>query len=176
MHLSQEKKPVIRKKNNSVKLNKEDVIRMNGKEELITCCGLYCGDCFMYHDKVASLAGELDKELKDANFKKYADVFAQYPFSEVFKKYDDFVEILETLKGIKCVGCRKRESQPICKIRTCCEEKKITGCWECEEFHTCNKLDFLQETHGDAVLKNLDILKEKGVDAFLGGERYWNVE
>ena len=149
---------------------------MNGKEELITCCGLYCGDCPMYHDKVSSLAEELDKELKYANFKKHADVFAQYPSSKVFEKYDDFIEMLETLKGLKCAGCRKRESQFICKIRECCEEKQITGCWECEEFNTCNKLDFLGKTHGNAVLKNLYILKEKGIEAFLDGERYWDVE
>ena len=149
---------------------------MNEKEELITFCGLYCDDCFMYRDRIASLAGELDKELKDANFKEHADVFAQNPSSKVFEKYDDFVEMLETLKGLRCVGCRKRESQFICKIKECCEEKQIIGCWKCEEFQTCNKLDSLHKTHGNAVLKNLDILKEKGVDAFLGGERYWNVK
>ncbi len=149
---------------------------MNEKEELISFCGLYCDDCSMYQGKIASIAEELDKELKEANFKKLADVFAQIPFSKVFKHYDNFVEILNALKGINCVGCRERQSQYKCEISECCGQKQIIGCWECEEFHTCNKLDFLQKTHGNAVIKNLDILKEKGFDAFLGGERFWDVE
>jgi len=98
------------------------------------------------------------------------------PFSKVFENYDKFVEILNSLKDVTCVGCRNRQGQYKCEISECCGQKQIMGCWECEEFHTCNKLDFLQKTHGNAVLKNLDILKEKGVDVFLNGERYWNVE
>jgi len=149
---------------------------MNEKEELISYCGLFCGDCSMYQGKISSLAGELDKELRDADFKNLADVFAQLPFSKVFKHYDNFVEILNALKEINCVGCRERQGQYKCEISECCGQKQIMGCWECKEVHTCKKLEFLQKTHGNAVLKNLDILKEKDLETFLDGERYWNVE
>ncbi len=78
---------------------------MNAKKELISFCGLYCDDCFFYEGKIASLAGELDRELEDADFKKSADVFAQLPFSKVFEQYDNFAEILNALKKVTCVGC-----------------------------------------------------------------------
>lgn len=147
-----------------------------GKEELIAYCGLYCGDCFGYEGKIASLAGELDEELKAVNFKKNADFFAQMPFFKVFKNYDSFVELLGTLKELNCAGCREGGGSPTCEIRACCNDKDIKGCWKCEEFNTCNKLDFLQNTHEEAVIKNLNILKDKGVEAFLDGERYWSMK
>lgn len=147
-----------------------------GKEELIAYCGLYCGDCFGYEGKIASLAGELDEELKAVNFKKNADFFAQMPFFKVFKNYDSFVELLDTLKELNCTGCRDGGGSPNCEIRACCNDKDIKGCWECEEFNTCNKLDFLQNTHEEAVIKNLNILKDKGVEVFLDDERYWSMK
>ncbi len=58
------------------------------KEELIAYCGLYCEDCFGYKGKIASLAGELNKELKDINFKKNADFFAQIPAFKAFKNFE----------------------------------------------------------------------------------------
>lgn len=146
------------------------------KEELTTYCGLYCGDCFGYQGKIASLAGELDKELTEVNFKKNADFFAQMPFFKVFKNYGSFIELLKTLKELSCVGCREGGGSPTCEIRKCCNEKEIKGCWECGQFNECEKLDFLKNTHEDAHIRNLNILKNKGVTAFLGGERYWSMK
>jgi hypothetical protein len=143
------------------------------KKELISYCGLYCDDCFGYQRKIASLAEKLDQELKEVNFKKNADFFAQMSFFKVFKNYDNFVELLNTLKELKCVGCRDGGGSPTCEIRICCGEKEIAGCWECDDFKECGKLIFLQNTHEDAVIQNLNILKEKGFEAFLDGERYW---
>lgn len=144
-----------------------------GNEELVTYCGLYCGDCFGYQGKIASLAGELHEELKNTNFKKNADHFATMPFFKQFKNYDSFVELLKTLKGLTCEGCRGGGGPPFCEIRKCCEEKEIIGCWECDEFKTCEKLNFLNATHGDAHIKNLGILNEEGVEKFVEGDRNW---
>ncbi|RLF40821.1 MAG: hypothetical protein DRN12_04540 [Thermoplasmata archaeon] len=47
------------------------------------------------------------------------------------------------------------------------------GCWGCEDFETCSKLDFLKPTHGDAHLKNLGKIRRYGVERFLNGKRYW---
>jgi NAD-dependent SIR2 family protein deacetylase len=146
------------------------------KEELISYCGLYCGDCFGYEGKIATLADELDIELKKVNFKKNADFFAQMPFFKVFKNYDNFIDLLGALKKLRCVGCREGGGSPTCEIRACCKDKEIEGCWKCDEFNTCQKLDFLQNTHEEAVVKNLNILKDKGVDSFLSGDRYWSMK
>lgn len=149
-----------------------------GNEELVAYCGLYCGDCFGCKGKIASLANELNKELKEVNFKKNADFFAEIPEFKTFKNYDSFVELLETLEKLKCDGCRSGGGPPFCEIRKCCGEKGIKGCWECDEFKDyselkeCEKLQFLK-THGDGHIKNLVILREKGEEAFIKGERNW---
>jgi hypothetical protein len=48
----------------------------------------------------------------------------------------------------------------------------IEGCWECDEFEECSKLDFLKPIHGDANIKNLTKLRKEGVSGFLKGKRY----
>ena len=47
------------------------------------------------------------------------------------------------------------------------------GAWECDEFETCEKLDFLKSIHGDAHLKNLRKIKKQGIDKFLEGKKHW---
>jgi hypothetical protein len=143
-------------------------------EELVTYCGLYCGDCFGYQGKIASLAGELNEELENVNFKRNADNFATMPFFKAFKNYDSFVELLKTLENLKCENaCRGGGGPPFCEIRKCCQEKDFTGCWECSEFETCEKLNFLKPAHGEGNLKNLRTLKKKGVEGFINEERCW---
>jgi len=60
-----------------------------------------------------------------------------------------------------------RGSNPGCKIRLCCQKKNCEGCWECVEFETCQKLDFLKGGHGDAIIKNLRKISKKGMEEFL---------
>jgi len=62
---------------------------------------------------------------------------------------------------------------PNCKIRNCARKKKLMGCWQCDDFQTCDKLRFLEMHHGVAHLKNLRKLKKQGPDAFFKGKRYW---
>jgi hypothetical protein len=70
-------------------------------------------------------------------------------------------------------GCRNGGGNPFCKIRACCQKKGFEGCWECTEFETCNKLDFLKPVHDDAHTKNLKIIKKKGKTDFIKGKRNW---
>ena len=49
---------------------------MNEQKELIAYCGLYCGDCFAYQGKIADLARDLRKELRQSKFDKTAESFA----------------------------------------------------------------------------------------------------
>jgi hypothetical protein len=58
-------------------------------------------------------------------------------------------------------------------MRNCCQRKGIQGCWECEEFETCQKLEFLRAVHGEAHLKNLRKIKKQGISGFVEGPRYW---
>ena len=100
------------------------VIKM-GNEKLITYCGLYCGDCYGYQGKIASLAGKLTEELNNANFKKNANHFATLPFFKEFKNYDSFVKLLKTLEGLTCEGCRDGGGPPFVKLENAAMKKKL---------------------------------------------------
>jgi hypothetical protein len=141
---------------------------------LIAYCGLYCGDCFGYKNKVADLARDLRKELRDSRFKRFADFSATTGFGKVYKDYDACYEVLGAMVKFRCRrGCRAGGGNPQCKIRNCVHKKGLEGCWECSEFEECKKLDFLCGVHDDAHLKNLRILARKGPEEFVEGKRNW---
>ncbi len=147
---------------------------MADDKELVACCGLYCGDCFIYQGKIADLARDLRKELRKARFDNQAELMSQEPFFTVLKNYQQCYEVLGALVKFRCKrACRGGGGPPFCKIRKCCQKKGISGCWQCDGFETCNKLDSLKPFHGDAQLTNLKILKKAGVDSFLKCKRYW---
>ena len=141
---------------------------------LIAYCGLYCGDCFGHKGKVADLARDLRKELRQARFEKTAEFMSTFSFFEVFKNYGQCYEVLGALVKLRCKkACKGGGGPPFCKMRKCCQKKRIEGCWECDDFETCEKLDFLVPSHGDAHLKNLRNLKKKGFNDFLKGKKHW---
>ena len=142
--------------------------------ELIACCGLYCGECPSYTGKIADLARDLRKELRQARYARMAAALAETPFFAVFSDYDKCYEVLGAMVKMRCRHtCRGGGGPPFCKMRKCCQKKGIRGCWECGEFETCAHLNFLNGVHGDAHIKNLRILSRKGVDVFLAGKKYW---
>ncbi|MBN1804191.1 MAG: DUF3795 domain-containing protein, partial [Sedimentisphaerales bacterium] len=61
---------------------------------------------------------------------------------------------------------------PSCKIRLCCKKKNVTGCWECTEFESCNKLDFLKPIHQDEHLTNLRKIKKQGTKVFVSTTKH----
>ena len=44
-----------------------------GNENLIAYCGLYCGDCHGYQQKIPDLARDLRKELRQLKYKKFKE-------------------------------------------------------------------------------------------------------
>jgi hypothetical protein len=147
---------------------------MAEEKELIAYCGLYCGDCFAHKGVVADLARDLRKELRQAKFNRIAQAMSETPFFAVYKDYPRCYEVLGALVKFRCKKtCRSGGGPPFCKIRKCCKKKGLEGCWQCNEFETCENLDFLKTSHGEAHLKNLRMLKKEGVDNFIKGKRYW---
>ncbi len=139
---------------------------------LIAYCGLYCGDCFGHKGEIADLARDLRKNLRQAKFDRVAQGLSTY-FKE-FNSYQQCYEVLGALVRLRCkAACHNGGGPPFCKIRLCCQKKNIPGCWECQEFETCDKLDFLEPTHGDAPRRNLKKLATQGTDRFLAGKRLW---
>ena len=139
-------------------------------KDLTTYCGLYCGDCFSYKGIIPDLARDLRKELRQAKFDKVAEGI---PFKE-FQHYRECYEVLGAMVRLRCKNaCRDGGGNPFCPIRKCCQEKGFEGCWLCDDFETCKKLDSLKPVHGDALMKNLAKIKKSGVDGFIEGKRYW---
>jgi len=146
-------------------------------EKLITYCGLYCGDCSGYKGTIANLARDLRRELKRERFGEFAALLAEVPFFKAFEHYPQCCAVLETLPKLRCKKtCRGGGGPPQCAIRACNREKGFDGCWQCDEFKTCSKLDFLKAGHGDACMKNLAKIKRSGTKAFVAGKRYWRTK
>ncbi len=145
---------------------------MSEDKTLIAYCGLYCGDCFNYKGEIADLARDLRKKLRETRFDKISQGLSRY-FKD-FKDYEQCYRVLGSMVRLRCKkACLDGGGNPLCKARTCCRKKDIAGCWECDEFETCSKLDFLKPIHGDANLKNLRKLKKEGAEGFLKGARYY---
>ena len=149
-------------------------IRMAKKQDLIAYCGLYCGDCPGQTQTVANLARDLRKELRRYRYDKMAELMAQVPFFKEFEHYDKCYSLLGTMVKMRCnKACRGNGGPPHCKIRDCARKKKLDGCWQCDDFTTCEKLSFLETNHGVAQLKNLRKLKRQGPAEFVKGKRHW---
>ena len=143
-------------------------------ENLIAFCGLYCGDCHGFLGKIPDLARDLRKELRRSRYDKFAEFISTYSFGKDFKNDDECYKVLGAMVKFRCRrGCRAGGGSPFCKIRKCAQKKEIEGCWLCESFETCDKLDFLNRVHGDAHRKNLRTVKRKGKDGFVNGKRLW---
>jgi hypothetical protein len=141
---------------------------------VMTFCGLCCLDCHGYTGKIADLARDLQKELRNAQYDKFAAAIADTPFGKPFAHYDECSDLLGAMVKFRCKkGCRNGGGPPFCTIRKCCQEKAIAGCWECSEAEVCKKLDFLIPVHGDAYLKNIRAIQKKGIDGFVAGKRNW---
>ena len=144
------------------------------ERDLIAYCGLYCGDCFSHEGKVADLARDLRKELRRAKFDRTAESLSDISFFKVLENYGQCYEVLGTMVKFRCKkACKGGGGPPFCNMRKCSLKKGIEGCWECDEFETCEKLDFLKPIHGDAHLKNLRKIKKQGIDRFLEGKKHW---
>jgi len=106
-----------------VKIIGEEMSNNEEDKNLIAYGGLYCGDCFAYKGKVADLARDLRKELRQSKFDKTAESLSAISFFKVFENYGQCYEVLGALVKFRC--------------KNACGG----GCWECDEFETCEKLE-----------------------------------
>jgi uncharacterized protein DUF3795 len=143
-------------------------------QKLIAYCGLNCKDCHGYAGEIPDLARDLRKELRKNYYDKFAHFISTYSFGKDFKSYDECYKVLGAMVKFRCrKGCKNGGGSPFCKIRTCALKKELEGCWDCQDFETCKKLDFLEPVHGDAHIKNLRKIKKRGNEEFLNGKSLW---
>ena len=150
--------------------------------DLTAYCGLYCPDCNRLRSRASELARDLIAELDSSRFDKYAEAkssWANQPNKrEELKYYPQFRNILETIIELKCEKpCRLGGGCPTfsCKIMECCLARGLDGCWQCDTFEECGKLDFLKPLHGDTIMENLKAIREYGIDNWVEHRRKFYV-
>jgi len=122
--------------------------------------------------KIANLARDLRRELQRAKYEKFADAISKISMGKPFEHYQECYDLLGAMVKFRCdKGCRNGGGPPFCEIRKCCEEKKISGCWECNEPEICKKLTFLVPVHGNAHLRNISMIRKKGINGFIFGKK-----
>ncbi len=132
---------------------------------LTAYCGLYCGDCPRWNAEFSTLAGKLLNILESSSFSKYAKLSG-------LEYTQTTIPFLKQLKGLNCeISCRQGGDgcgETACEIKKCIEEKALEGCWECQDFKDCRKMDFLKPFCGEAPVKNLQKVKKYGLDNWAG--------
>jgi Protein of unknown function (DUF3795) len=141
----------------------EDHLNMTGY------CGLYCEDCTFKKGTINDLAQQLVEEFNNARFDKIVEVI---PFIDA-EKYRQTREFLDSIGPLKCTGCRESIRSQFCDVAKCARENELQGCWECNEFSACSKMDFLAHVHGDAHVKNLEKIKDAGLEEWIQGGPLW---
>lgn len=142
--------------------------------ENVAYCGLYCAECPNHTGVIADLARDLRKELRNYRFDKTAEMLSKISFFKDFANYDDCYTVLGAMVKMRCrKTCRNGGGNPGCKIRICAKRKNIDGCWDCDDFESCTKLDFLKDNHGVAHIKNLKVIRKKGVEEFENETKLW---
>ena len=145
------------------------------EENLVAYCGLHCGDCVIYGEGVANLSKGLLNKLEQSQFYRLATGLSKmFKQLKPLENYGEFCAVLAALDQVRCHWiCGQGGGTTGCRIRSCCVDKNIDGCWLCSDFGTCKKLAWLKPIHGEAHLRNLRIINKKGKAEFLRGKRYW---
>jgi hypothetical protein len=143
--------------------------KMDRELNFTAYCGLYCGDCIRYQSKASGLAAELMKELDESQFAEYAKIKSGPEKQlDAVREFSNFKECRDALQAIAAVQCNTpcREgggcSAFSCGILECCSGKGFSGCWECDLFEGCEKLDDLSSIHGDSPRENLRAVNKYG--------------
>ncbi len=110
--------------------------------ELVAYCGLYCGSCDIYQERIGNSGRELKKVLDALEFDQ---ISKQVPGLE---DYDKFYKVLNNIIMFfgQCQGCQKGGGNPSCEIRNCCRQKGYDTCAECESF-PCEKIQPMLDSY-----------------------------
>ncbi|MBN1498308.1 MAG: DUF3795 domain-containing protein [Spirochaetes bacterium] len=118
-------------------------------KQLAAPCGLYCGACGVY---IATQ--ENNEKLRE----KFAGAFGVTPAQA------------------HCAGCLSDDPESIflycrvCPIKSCTKEKKIEGCFQCDEF-PCAKIEAFPIAEGKKViLRSVPRWREIGTERWLAEE------
>ena len=136
----------------------------------ISYCALDCNACIIRSGRLAYKAKCMINQMKRKEFKTLARGLTHYR-PELFS---DLVYCEQGLKALKAIenldcktSCKSGGGSTNCEIRKCCISHKYDGCWECDDFENCSTLGFLKPMHGEANIKNIQYIRQKGMWEFL---------
>ena len=142
----------------------------------IAYCGLFCGSCIIRQGKIGELSNELLLRIESPDFQKLAHGLPTLK-PDAFRDLERIEEGRGFLKALCQLDCQKACKQgggsTGCRIRECCRQKGIDGCWRCQQMENCETLGWLTPVHDNAHVLNLRILRDQGVAAFLAGDKNW---
>ncbi|MBN1376568.1 MAG: DUF3795 domain-containing protein [Dehalococcoidia bacterium] len=143
---------------------------MDDASRLTAYCGLYCKDCIPSKEELYSTAARLQTILEQLHFDRYAQLKAGQTYwsasNETYKHYPEFAAVLQAICRLECKSlCRDGGGWKgdRCQVRNCAIEKKMTGCWECAEYKTCEKLAPLLKFHPNLAY-HLGLIKSEGIN------------
>lgn len=100
------------------------------KPALPGSCGDYCGACAEYTGLIADTARQLGELVNTYAYEFRSE--GVFDFSELTKALQWLTE------NAGCPVCRRGGGPPSCQVKTCCAEKRLLICFECDEF-MCSK-------------------------------------
>lgn len=134
-------------------------------KDSISPCGLCCETCFAHVDGgIRRYSRKLKEKL--GNFELYAKRFETLLDNPVFKKYQDFKEMLDYLSSENCKGCRNENCKLFkdCNVRHCHQEKQVDFCYECKDF-PCGHTNFDERLYTVFVKLN-EKIRKTGIEEF----------
>jgi len=129
-------------------------------KNLVGYCGLYCGACGIYQERIKQAVENLRNVIGVYGFDKIMPELAKW--EPAFQHYAEFEGVMNGLVKIfgECPGCIKGGGDPNCAVRECCKQKAYATCAECAEVQTCAKL----QRYGTHALEGIQKIKAVGVD------------
>ena len=133
--------------------------------EMVTPCGLYCGNCAFYKD------GDVRKHDKDLailleGFENLVPIIAEH--APEFRNYEAFGSVLESLSSVQCPGCRAKDVPDHiqdCSFRKCSMEKGVLFCGECKDF-PCSDAPQKNPPVAEKWRANGDRLRDIGINQY----------
>jgi hypothetical protein len=133
---------------------------MSDKQYAYGVCGVFCEMCPTGTGKIAQLAAELLRLVK--NSYKWAE-------NEVDFSFEDLTKGLEWLTKDSCPTCQHIQ-EPWCDVLTCEKAKMLKSCLLCEDYLECPSTDYHRDRY-PFVIDNYERVKKVGIKKHLKEER-----
>ncbi len=142
----------------------------------VSYCGLFCGDCIIRNGELGARSSKLLRSVITPDFAKLAKGLPQVKpaIFESLKDYPVLINMLTTMTHLDCEKiCKEDGGSSDCRIRECCRDKGYDGCWDCNDHLHCETLAWLDPVHCGANIRNIETIRNNGMEEFLSGAKYW---